>query len=158
MDSLQFNLDKRIWTDQDFETMGWHDATVHAYVCQPQSHKILFDIDYILKWVDPVPPGTHFTFWVVPATLVFEDVFEVDIQIQSLQGELTIQEIKRSNPKLSPNGKMVVWHYFLDGNEGAISFQATGFKQYFRKPPLLTNSQELTFDERGGISVDIIES
>jgi hypothetical protein len=70
----EYTLDKPIWTNADFEIMGWHDATVWAMAVVSDDFELIFDIDYILRWIDPVPPDPSFSFWVSPATLVFEGV------------------------------------------------------------------------------------
>ena len=66
-----YTLEKSLWTETDFEEMGWHDATIHAIATPNSEFEIAFDIDYILKWVDPAEDQTHFRYWVSPATLVF---------------------------------------------------------------------------------------
>ena len=51
---MAYELEKAVWTDDDFSLMGWHDATVYAAATLPESFELVLDIDYILKWVDPV--------------------------------------------------------------------------------------------------------
>jgi len=44
---------KTVWTDADFETMGWHDNAVHAIAVEPappHPGSLLLDIDYIVEW------------------------------------------------------------------------------------------------------------
>ena len=71
---------KYLWTDDDFEAMGWHDVIVHAFRSEPGDHavtsasdRLLFDLDYIVKWVVEQPLN-GISCWLLPATLVFEDV------------------------------------------------------------------------------------
>jgi hypothetical protein len=74
-------LSKSFWSDADFEQMGWHDATIHGlYIQQTDAvlPRLLLDLDYIVRWVQPLPPEKHFNFWVSPATLVFEDVWDLE--------------------------------------------------------------------------------
>ncbi|MFG3498120.1 hypothetical protein [Streptomyces sp. NPDC047928] len=66
-------LTKSVWSDADFEAMGWHDATVHGlYVQETDADlpRLLLDLNYIVRWVHPVRPAKHFSFWISPATLV----------------------------------------------------------------------------------------
>ncbi|MDV4012483.1 hypothetical protein BAY06_08330 [Elizabethkingia anophelis] len=42
---------KDIWTDMDFEQMGWHDNYIHAIVFPNENQKLVLDMDYIFKWV-----------------------------------------------------------------------------------------------------------
>lgn len=52
-----YTLDKTIWTEADYETMSWHDATVYAFAFENGGENyngdFLVDIDYIFKWVYP---------------------------------------------------------------------------------------------------------
>jgi len=43
--------------------MGWHDVRVHAGAANPETHDLLFDIDYIIQWEPSIPSATSFTFW-----------------------------------------------------------------------------------------------
>jgi hypothetical protein len=71
--------------------MGWHDATVWAVAflaTDPRetldsSGELALDIDYIVQWIEPVPPDEYFTFTVAPATLVFNDVWGAEAVIAS---------------------------------------------------------------------------
>jgi hypothetical protein len=56
--SIQPVVAKTIWTDADFDAMGWHDNAVHAIALEPvpsDPGRLLLDIDYILEWVPPLP-------------------------------------------------------------------------------------------------------
>ncbi|MFE3864499.1 hypothetical protein ACFXPT_29190 [Streptomyces goshikiensis] len=100
-------LSKSVWSDADFEAMGWHDATVHGLSVQPTNDilpRFLLDLDYIVRWVHPVPPATHFSFWISPATLVFEGVFDLqgDLDFQGLAVDLEIDGVHRLVPDDAP--------------------------------------------------------
>jgi hypothetical protein len=83
-------LEKAVWTDADFVTMGWHDATVHAIAFHEdeQNAELLLDLDYIVRWIDPEPPAEHLTFLVAPATLVFENVWGLDGELGAAERTL----------------------------------------------------------------------
>lgn len=147
-----FPLTKWVWTDADFAEMGWHDATVHAVASIPETFELLFDIDYILQWRAPAPSEENFTFWIAPATLIFEHVAEIDFQLQSSNGEFSIQDIHRLDERVTPNRKMTSWLWVIEGNEGSIRFRAGGYKQYFRTQPILVSSQRLLYTQRNGLS------
>lgn len=149
MDARQFMGEMRVWTERDFDFMGWHDATIHGLVFRPQSYSLVFDLDYILKWVEPVPPEQFFSFWVAPATLAFENVSEVEISLQSDLPQLTLFGIERGDEQPTPDGRFKSWRYTLDGDQGTISFRATGFTQKFRNFPVQTGQQSLSEQERG---------
>src|SRR5689334_9123992 len=87
-------LEKAVWTDGDFDTMGWHDATVHAIAFhedeQGAQDALLLDLDYIVRWLDPEPPAEYFTFLVAPATLVFENVWNLQGELDTRAGRMLL--------------------------------------------------------------------
>src|SRR5439155_21640447 len=76
---LSMSIGKPVWTEADFDQMNWHDATVHGIAFREEAGgaDLLLDIDYIARWIEPVPPSEYFTFLVGPATLVFRDVWSI---------------------------------------------------------------------------------
>lgn len=70
--------------------MGWHDCRIRAVSITEYEDdtvpptRLLLDLDYIVRWVDPVPPEKHFTFWIAPATLVFEKAWDITGQFGPL--------------------------------------------------------------------------
>src|SRR5690349_14814502 len=73
-----YTLEKWIWTEADFDSMGWHDASIYA---MKMDGDLCFDIDYIFKWNQPEIEGFHFTFFVAPCTLCFKDVQELSFEL-----------------------------------------------------------------------------
>jgi hypothetical protein len=147
-------LEKWVWTDADFEHMGWHDCRVHALAFLPDEFELCFDLDYIVRWVDPVPPENHYTFWVAPATLVFENVWEFKMAMDTPTPAFDIFDIERSDEKPMLDRSGYIWSWTIDGVEGSISFRASGYTQYVRRSPLHISGQVLDWDERGGLSFD----
>ncbi|GEM_PF-511058 len=140
-------------TDRDFEKMEWHDVKVHAIAMTsefPRRVELMLDLDYILQWVDPNPPEEYYNFWLAPATLVFENVAELSVRLQTEQLECQIDELKRE-AQIAPGGARS-WRWNLSLHQGEISFLSTGYKQYFRQRPILHKKQHFTQDERGGVS------
>jgi hypothetical protein len=97
-----------VWTDADFEAMGWHDVAIHAIGFEQDGVRaqLLLDIDYMLEWIDPVPKRRHYTFLVCPATLVFEDAWSIEGEIspsyeKSGGNLLWIDRVRRDEPELS---------------------------------------------------------
>ncbi len=101
--SQSYKLEKSVWTDVDFETMGWHDCIIHAF-CPGENNQMLLDIDYIFKWVQT---GKTFKFWVSPRTLVFENVYDIKSQIDGCYGGLEIDKISRENPQRPKNADFI---------------------------------------------------
>ena len=77
----EYELEKWVWTEEDFERMGWHDSRIYALAFSPETFELLLDIDYIFQWINPEPGETFYKFWVAPATLIFENVSDVDFDI-----------------------------------------------------------------------------
>jgi hypothetical protein len=145
---------KAVWTGSDFDAMSWHDVAVHAIALEPAlpyPGRLLVDLDYIVGGIRPEPPETTFSFWMCPATLVFEHAsdFTDDVNLAGRSFELALDAITRSEP--DANGDRA---WTLAGHEFAMHVRAPGFTQYLRRRPILAASQRLTVDERGGISFD----
>ena len=49
----EYKLEKWIWTEADFDVMGWHDSQIHATAFFPEDFELVLDIDYIFDWVHP---------------------------------------------------------------------------------------------------------
>lgn len=132
---------KEIWTDSEFDDLGWHDCRLYAIKFPDENLKLSFDIDYIFKWEKV---SEHFKFWVAPCDLVFSDVLGLKINMDYKDSiPMYISEVKRSNPRISPNGKVTIWDYFIECDIGQIFFSSTGFQQKIRSQPVLSESQDL---------------
>ena len=153
-----YELEKLVWSQDDFDLMGWHDATVHAFALIPEQFELVLDIDYILKWEDPQLPDQHYTFWVSPATLVFEGVqnITIDLDIPYIQ-DIDLQGIQKEGPVPAPNGELIDWDWLIEANQGNIRFRAIGYKQYFRRAPIRIKEQGLEVSQRGGLSFERVE-
>jgi hypothetical protein len=150
----QYALERPVWTHADFEAMGWHDATIHAIAFLPATFELALDIDYILQWIDPMPSEEYYSFWVAPATLIFENTFETQIKLEPMD-EVTMQALERRDEQPTRpgfDGPSTAWQWVVDCNEGATTLRATGFRQIFRREPILISRQTLLPDERGEIS------
>lgn len=149
-----FKLDKWIWTDADFSEMSWHDVRIHAmaFVIHESefTYELVFDIDYIHKWVCSGTEGGTCRFWIAPATLVFERVHSVEMELAGNTVGIVILELKCQQ---APSGRSTdiprdfVWT--LDCLEGSIRFHASGYKQFCREQPELLSQQSLDLKSRG---------
>jgi hypothetical protein len=150
-----YTLEKRLWTEADFDQMGWHDARVWALGFVVEEFEFLLDIDYILQWVEPHEGEEHYRFWIVPATLVFENVTDLQIELEPF-ADLSLSDITRSDPGVPRNpefiGKSTDWLWHLHFHVGSISLRGAGFKQYLRGQAVSTKTQFLSLEVRGGIS------
>ena len=148
-------LSKATWTDADFPSMGWHDCRVHAVSIGEYADdtfppaRMLLDLDYIVRWVQPAGRDRHFTFWIAPATLVFERAWNIDGRLGPLHEVMEIADVHRhDSPDSSPEP---LWH--IEGQNFELRLRAVGYTQYLRLPPQHVPRQALTSTERAGISV-----
>ncbi|MDT0266809.1 hypothetical protein RM844_10945 [Streptomyces sp. DSM 44915] len=148
-------LTESVWSDADFATMGWHDVTVHAFCLQPgldenPMPRLLLDLDYLLRWVRPVPPERNFSFWIAPATLVFEDCHSLvgDLDFRGTLPRLELSGLTREPPESEDRDP----EWCLVGHDFELTFHAAGFRQYVRRAPVLARRSTLTPVERGGVS------
>jgi hypothetical protein len=144
---MNYILEKNIWTETDFEHMGWHDATVYKIAL---NNDLLLDIDYIFKWNKPEIEGLNITFWIAPATLCFPNVkglrFDIDFLFDIT---LEIDDIKKST---IDEGSL----WTIITRQGEIEFISEGYTQTIRQHPSFQYRQFIGFQERGGISIEQI--
>ena len=142
---MKYELEKSIWTEIDFEQMGWHDCRIYKIRL---TEDLEFDIDYILKWNKPDLEGLSFTFWVAPATLVFKKptnlTFDLDTTFASA---VEIENIER---ELTSNGS--IWTIIT--HQGDLEFRSEGYEQFIRQEPSYQLRQTIPFPERYGISLE----
>ncbi|KQU08368.1 hypothetical protein [Rhizobium sp. Leaf453] len=137
---------REIWTEADFVDMGWHDAVLYSMSFPQANYTIRLDIDYIFKWHWEREAVRRWD--VAPCTLEFNNVSDLRVSLDwQTQGDTSIQDITRTNSRLSPNGKIMLWDYQIELDVGDLRFTATGFTQTVRKPPIFSTSQAL--DQRG---------
>jgi hypothetical protein len=153
----EFNLDKWILTTDDFDQMCWYDCKIHAVAFDEYNYKLLFDIDYIFKWVGPEDDG-YYRFWMSPATLIFENVYDYEVDLESGLGTI-IEDVERNNPKKPLNSehinKDVEWEWNIETANGRFGFKSVGYTQYIRKVPVYKKVQEIGIEERGGYSFSV---
>ena len=147
-----YKHDKDVWDDADFENMGWHDATVWAVHSNPDKSELLVDLDYIFSWVNPAGGAAHFTFWVAPVTMVFREIYDLKIALESARGGIEIADFTRSAPLREGEAGPAHRTYRFDCQEGEITLRSLGFQMFVRSAPRHIEAQSLTLEERGGIS------
>ena len=148
----QPQLAKTVWTNADFEELSWHDNTIHALAVDPLGGgpgRLLLDIDYIIEGVLPDPAQTRLSFWICPATLVFEPAWDLvtEIDMEGWGFHMDLDEIERSGPDERGN-----FDWTLTGDLVTIRLGARGFTMYLRQPPVYSDGFFLSVAERGGIS------
>ncbi len=144
-----FELIKRIWTEKDFEQMGWHDATVYGLRL---NNDFELDIDYILQWNEPDLEGFRFTFWVAPATLAFKNVRNLEFEVEINPANLPINAIEISDIDRSRKGPTS--HWTIITQQGDFEFDSGGYEQFIRQEPSLEYGPSISFIERNGFSLE----
>ena len=134
---------KKIWTETDFEEMGWRDSHIHAISFPNDDLEFGLDIDYLFQWVLD-DTSNSYKFWVSPCTLIFFNVLylRIDIDYQNMNW-LDILDINRSNPRLGLDGKTTLWDFEIVTDKGSIKFESSGYKQVVKKQPIFSESQVL---------------
>ena len=139
---MTYELEKNIWTDSDFDQMGWHDN--HIYKIR-LTQDLELDIDYIFKWNPPDLEGLHYTFWIAPATLVFKNIRNIIFELTTgFEDGFEIEDIERENEN----------QWTIITRQGDIQFISEGFEQYVRQAPSFQFGQRIPFPERYGYSLD----
>ena len=156
--SHQYQLEKKVWTDADFAVMGWHDSPVYGMAFFSDSgtlsNELVFDLDYIFQWIDPIPPARNFSFWIAPATLVFKDIRDLNIQMETVPPstfDFEILDIHRLEQFSAPTGESY-WKWHIELGNGNIYFSAGAYEQITKQQPTLSGSQE--FPNRGETNFD----
>ncbi len=154
----KFVLEKPIWTDADYDKMGWHDVIIHGFSFDRPRYEVLFDIDYMFDWVNPEPPSPYYSFWISPVTLVFHNTYGLKADINHGLGLQIMDIIRSKDPVPQENAYIKInkqWEWTLELDGSKISFHASGFTQFTCSLPRhWKKSQSFTLEERGGISFD----
>jgi hypothetical protein len=138
---MDYILEKHLWTDKDFEQMGWHDSTIYRMQLEKD---LSFDIDYILKWNKPDLDGLPFTFWISPATLVFKGVQDLSFELDyGFSQHFEIDDIERDGNQ-----------WTISTQQGDIRFTAEGYEQYIRQQPFFSFGLSISYIERNGYSLE----
>ncbi len=142
-----YQLDKWVWTDEDFDIMGWHDSSIYAFKID---QNLYFDIDYIFKWVQP-GKDLWFSFWVAPCTLIFDtpSKFKFNLETTDSYNDIEVADLHKQQ---NENGK-IEWR--IETHIGDITIEANTFRQIVRRPPTLKLGQQVIPEERGETSFSI---
>lgn len=158
-----YQLEKVIWTEKDFEVMGWHDNFIYGLATEidndeePWKSRLVFDVDYIFKWVDPQPPNIYYTFWISPCTLIFHEYYDAkfNFEINSSYGQhLEIDGISLLEARENEHNGLLYHTWKIELQNGEIELKSRGFEQIVRRAPVHVGTQLIGVKNRGGISFD----
>ncbi len=148
---VNFVLEKAVWTESDFERMGWHDARIYAidFTRLTTEFELAIDIDYIFEWQQT---GENYSFWSAPCTLVFHECYDVIMEL-AISDTPSISDLTRSDPTRPRNaehtGRDTEWTWRIDCPQGEVVLKASGYTQYVRRRPTFSASQWVPRDMRG---------
>ncbi len=145
-----------------FDQVFLYEVRVYAFLLQRQKYEVnlVLDIDYLDEWA--LLPDNRFDFLVVPATLTFLDVVDLQIHldggpslrreepdgaISSLAGELEISDFRRfayTDPIYTERSYLRYELNFWEPQGGRISLGATDFRIVGRQEGVRSDRQ--TFD------------
>jgi hypothetical protein len=134
------------YTEIDFECLGFHDCYVYGIRWSIEEFAMQFDLDYIVKWVEPAAEDQRYQFWVCPAELCFKNIADTQVNLnwKGLAPECQIQDIRRHDSRVTPNGSIQWrWNIELATPEGSIALWATGFELRIKGPVTLSNTQHV---------------
>jgi hypothetical protein len=132
-------IDDWILTEKSFDEMDWAGDRVQAFAFGVGSAEFILDLDRIVRRTQPKGIADDRRIWFAPATLVFGEVFSVDIDIVSNARTIDIDSVRREDHPISAEaiqaGFGQFWTWTIDCKEGVITFKSSGFKLYFRTEP-----------------------
>lgn len=127
--------------NDNFDNLSWHDNKVYSISFPDKEYNIKLDIDFIIEWIKEEDCNS-FKFLVAPTILKFKNVSDLSIKIDFADfAEMYIDEIKRKNKRISPNGKIFLWDYSILLDRGEITFTSTGYCQEFSANPKQSEGQ-----------------
>lgn len=142
---MKYELEKRIWTNEDFENMGWHDNQIYKV---SMKEDLVLDIDYILQWNQPDLEGLPFTFWVAPATLAFKKIKNLTFNFDTLfEDSFIIENIERPTGENENQWIIITQH-------GDFQFTCEGYEQFIRQEPFFEFGQTISYSKRNGYCLD----
>ncbi len=142
---MTYELEKSIWTDTDFDKMGWHDNQVYKVRL---TEDLELDIDYILQWNKPDLEGLPFTFWVAPATLVFKKIKNLTFDFAiGFENGFEIDDIEKPTKENQNKWTIIT-------QQGEFQFDCDGYEQFIRQEPFFEFGQTISYTRRNGYCLD----
>jgi len=143
----------KVWTQEDFEEMSWHDNHVHGFSLAEGAHgsgTVSFDIDYILEWIKQ--ESGAIVFRIAPADLTFHEVTNLVIHLDyekptAALSPFSLDSIDRIEERRA-RYTATVWKLNLNWPEGYISFEASGYVQTTTGASVVKDQQALREEER----------
>ncbi|MFF2023598.1 hypothetical protein ACFVW2_17640 [Streptomyces sp. NPDC058171] len=167
-------LSKATWTERDLDAMSFDSCQIHALAVTddegppdgltpeefleqddiddtaPSTLQLHLDLDYIVRRVEQSSPWQDVTFWVSPATLVFDCMGPISGDLRSIQLPLRMRRLQQVGPTLPRSAR----RWYLEGDGFLLKFSAWSFTLHLRQPPRY-GRRVLRMADRGGISFEL---
>ncbi|MCA8961662.1 MAG: hypothetical protein KDC38_14155 [Planctomycetes bacterium] len=142
--------DRRVWSDEDFEQLSWHDNRIRSIRVRNPAEGYDFEVefDHILEWM---PRGKRYRFLLAPARLSFHDVTggHVGFDLHYRQ-DLIILDIAREDIAGEAERREGVrrWRFTLtlEMQRAPIVIEASGFTQRLIGEPRECDGQTIDDD------------
>ena len=72
---------KHVYNTKDFDALEWHDCKIYGLAFDEVTFRFYLDIDFIIEWISPLPEGKGYKFKIAPATLIFNNVWNLVFDI-----------------------------------------------------------------------------
>lgn len=144
------------------DIVSFHDSKVYGIAFLESNNEFLLDIDYISDWIKK-ENSEKYELISFPATLVFENVWDIEININT-DISLNIDQIQRFNPHPPRNIKYlpcdsIEYEWEISFMEGEIKFRSIGLILYNRldysniktQDSILKEDRQICFKKEGSI-------
>jgi hypothetical protein len=130
--------EKYVWNETDFDDLGWHDNRIHAVFFDHVDFTFSISIDYIYRW-----EKNFVGYWATPARMSFMNIsnLKIDISFNDMS-DLIIEDIIRSEQRITSNGLLIENEYIVRTNVGLISLFSTGFELELKQDAEFSESQD----------------
>ena len=145
---------KAQWTTADFDSLSWHDCHFYGFKLHEGAHgtaELEFDLDFIVEWL--CHTDREWEFRIAPATLTFHKVFNLRFALDYVtptagMTPFILLALERDRIEYPTDYVSFQWRLPVSWPDGMISFEAPGFTQILRRPPILVDRQKLLPAER----------
>ena len=143
-----------IWTEDDYDSLDWHDVHVHAFRIVGGEHgagELWFDLDYIVEWLCSNDGSCRFR--VAPAVLVFREATSLRVAVDyegptAALGPFSLDSIERETRSYGAGVETNRWMLRVNWPIGEITFESPGFEQRLTGAEIETDSQYLEASQR----------
>lgn len=141
----------RVLSEQEAPLESFHDCHVQGIGWSADTFSLWLDLDYIVEWLAPTQPESHYRFRVAKAKLLFANVDDVSIALDWERSSLRaqIETIVAAESRSTPSG-MVQRRYEIELAEpaGSVALWSTAYSVVLAHEPVETHSQRLADDPR----------